>query len=292
MRDKIWITSKEMPEKPSIEAYGKGLERCLRELELDHLDLFLMHSVDDPALLAPEFVAMGESMKRAAKTRFFGFSAHGERLVELLDTAARVGGFDVIMFRYSFAQYGDLELNRAIDACVAAGIGLIAMKVQQSIPDQQEKVTELSSEQFTLGQAKLKAVWADQRISSICSHMDSTAGLAENVAAARSPLQLSMHELHQLRRLDRQTLGLHCLGCAERCQSQVAGPLRIADILRYQMYAECYGQEERGRELYARLSAAERDTVSLDLAAAEAACRRHIEIGQRLAAAQRRLSLS
>jgi len=31
----------------------------------------------------------------------------------------RVGGIDAIMFRYSFARYGDLALNRAIDACNA-----------------------------------------------------------------------------------------------------------------------------------------------------------------------------
>ena len=40
----------------------------------------------------------------------------------LLDKAADVGGIDAIMFRYSFAKYGDLELNRAIDWLKSQGI--------------------------------------------------------------------------------------------------------------------------------------------------------------------------
>lgn len=36
------------------------------------------------------------------------------------------------MFRYNFRQYGNKELNTAIDACAKADVGLIAMKTQGS----------------------------------------------------------------------------------------------------------------------------------------------------------------
>ena len=62
----------------------------------------------------------------------------------------RVGGIDAILFRYSFRRYGDLELNRAIEACHKAGIGLMAMKTMGSVPAELEAVAEFESKQFTL----------------------------------------------------------------------------------------------------------------------------------------------
>jgi len=193
-RSKLWITSKGPSKNATVESYTKDLDRCLEELETTYLDLYFMHFVDDPKFLEPEYIKMGERLRSSKKTRFFGFSCHGDHQVELLNKAAKVGGIDAIMFRYSFAKYGDLELNKAIDACRKAGIGLIAMKTQDSVPGDQEDVLRFKSQQFTLAQAKLKAVWADERIDAAVSHLDNTKKLAENVAAAKAPAQLTMGE--------------------------------------------------------------------------------------------------
>ena len=47
------------------------------------------------------------------------------------------------------------------------GIGLLAMKTQGSVPRDLEAVVDFKSKDYTLGQAKLKSVWADERIASI-----------------------------------------------------------------------------------------------------------------------------
>ncbi|MAE72096.1 MAG: hypothetical protein CME06_16710 [Gemmatimonadetes bacterium] len=285
-RDKIWLTSKESAGRPSVAAYTAGLDRCIEELRVDHLDLYFMHQIDDLALLEPDYIRMGEALRKSGKTRFFGFSTHGDRVAELLEKAAKVGGIDAIMFRYSFARYGDLALNRAIDACIESGIGLIAMKTIESVPEKSEKAVGFSSKNFTLPQAKLKAVWADERISSICSHIDNTAKLAENVAAAKSPVRLSMHDIQELRRVDREYASLHCLGCSHFCEPEAGGGVRIADTLRYLMYSECYGEPERARTLYAELSDQERGSGSVDFARARSACPRGIDIPSRMALAR------
>ena len=163
-RKNVWITSKFPPKPGTVEGFEKGLDTCLSELQTDYLDLFFMHALNDPKHLDPEFIKMGENMKKSKKTRFFGFSCHGDRQVELLNKAAEVGGIDAIMFRYSFANYGDLEMNKAIDALKKKGIGLVAMKTQDSVPKDQAEVVKFQSENFNLAQAKLKAVWADERI--------------------------------------------------------------------------------------------------------------------------------
>ncbi len=288
-RKKLWITSKGWYEDGSVEDYTNGLDQALEEMQIDYLDLYFMHELDDPKHLEPEYIRMGEKLRKSGKTRFFGFSCHGDRLVELLDKAPVVGGIDVIMFRYNFSRYGDLKLNQAIDRCKKAGIGLIAMKTQDSVPKDNEKVIEFKSKDFTLEQAKLKAVWADERIDSVVSHMDNTKKLAENVAAAKSPVQLSMTDFQQLQRLATATASYACQGCSHICESRVEGDVKIARSLRYLMYHECYGESEKAKTLYRRMRPAERAIEGVSFAAAEAVCPQGIRIAERLAVAKRQL---
>jgi len=229
-------------------------------------------------------------MRKSGKTRFFGFSCHGGKVAELLDKAADVGGIDAIMFRYSFARYGDLELNKAIDNCKKAGIGLIAMKTQDSVPDDQANVAKFASKDFTLHQAKLKAVWADERIDAAVSHMDNTKKLAENVAAAKSPVQLAMGDFQQLQRIATATAGYACHGCSHICESQFEGAVRIAAPLRYLMYHECYGEAERAKTLFDRLSPEEKNFASVDFTRAMAKCPQGINITARLEEVERHLA--
>ena len=288
-RKKLWITSKGPSRNATVESYTQDLDKCLEQLQTDYLDLYSMHFIDDLKFLEPEYIKMGEAMRKGGKTRFFGFSCHGDLVAELLDKAADVGGIDAIMFRYSFARYGDLELNKAIDKCKKAGIGLMAMKTQESVPDDQVEVTRFQSKNFGLAQAKLKAVWADERIDSAVSHMDNTTKLAENIEAAKSPVQLSMNEFQQLRQIATASAAYSCHGCSQICESRVDGDVKVADTLRYLMYHECYGEPERAQQLYRSLSPAQRALDGIDFARAEAACPQGIRISERLALARRTL---
>lgn len=290
-RDKVWVTSKAAlyGAAASPEGYKKHLDGCLEALQTDYLDMFFMHMIDDLDRLEPDFIKMGDDIKKSGKAKLFGFSCHDGNVAKLMQKAAAVGGIDAIMFRYNFHQYGDKELNDAIDACKAKGIGLIAMKTQASIPDDQEKVVEFKSKNWTLGQAKLKSVWADERIDAAVSHIDNLQLLEENTAAAISPAQLTMDEYHQLNRLARLTAPYTCLGCNHLCESKVDGKLKIAAALRYLMYEECYHDPETARMLYHALEPAERDFDGVDLAAATAACPQDIQIAARLQKAREHL---
>jgi len=290
-REKLWITSKGPSEGATVESYTKNLDTCLQQLETDHLDLYFMHEVDDPKYFDPEYIQMGEKMRKSGKTRFFGFSCHGNLMVECMNKAADAGGIDVIMFRYNFARYGDLALNKVVDKCRKAGIGLIAMKTQNSVPGDQKEVVEFQSKNFTLGQAKLKAVWADERIAAAVSHMDNTTKHAENIEAAKSPVQLSMHEFQQLQRIATASAHLSCQGCSHICESRLDAPVKVADALRYLMYHECYNDSARAQRLYGRLTPEQRRLDDVDFAAATAACPQGIDIASRLKEARRALEV-
>ena len=225
-RNKLWLTSKSGARSPK-RLLG-GADQALQELQTDYLDLFLMHGIDDVEMLDKEYIRAGESLKRAGKIKYFGFSCHDGNVAELLDAAATRGGIDAILFRYNFRRYGERELNLAMDKCHKAGIGLLAMKTMGSVPSDLETVAGFKSDNFTLGQAKLKSVWADERIASICSEMDSVQRVRENVSAARSESTLSAREAHQLNQLAHFTADYACLGCKHHCE-RVAQGIPIAD---------------------------------------------------------------
>lgn len=292
-RENLWITSKVARNGKNVapDEYRTNLEKILPVLEIDRLDMFFMHGVSEMRQLDPEFVAMGEDIKKRGLSRHFGFSCHMGNVVDLMNKAASIGnsGIDTIMFRYNFSMYGDLELNKAIDACKAAGIGLIAMKTQASVPEDQKEVQRFQSENFTLPQAKLKAVWADDRIAAAVSEMSNVEQVAENTAAARSAEPLAMNEFMQLNQYAARTAASRCQGCDHLCEAQVDGDTRIADTLRFLMYHECYGEAERAKRLYRELSPAERN-IAHDFADAAKACPQGIDIATRLAEAKRILA--
>ncbi len=276
---------------PSVEGYTSNLDLCLNDLETDYLDLFFMHAVQSETTLDAEYIKMGEDLKKSGKIRFFGFSCHHDNVPELLTKAARAGGIDAIMFRYNFRKYGDQKLNKAIDTAKAAGIGLIAMKTQGSVPADQESVSEFKSKDFTLEQAKLKAVWADERIDALVSTMSNLQQLDDNVKAASTPQQLAFNDFVQLNRMAAITAPYYCHGCNQICESRVDGKLRIADTLRYLMYYDSYGDREEARHLYQQLEVDERDSSGVDLSAAIRACPQGINIAQRMDDAKQLLTV-
>jgi len=290
-RENIWVTSKVALKgtRATPENFTSNMDKCLEDLETDYLNMFFMHMIDDLRMLDPEFIKMGDTMKKSGKTKLFGFSCHDGNVVPLMNKAAEVGGIDAIMFRFNFRQYGDLELNKAIDNCKKAGIGLIAMKTQASVPEDKEEVVKFVSKDFTLGQAKLKSVWADDRIDCAVSGMKNIEQVMENTDAAMSPVQLSMNEFTQMNRLAALTAPYYCAGCNHICEAKVDGKLRIADALRYLMYHESYSDPETARMLYSALSADERDFEHVDLAEATRACPQDIQIEARLSQAKRML---
>ncbi|MCI0529277.1 MAG: aldo/keto reductase [Nitrospira sp.] len=283
-RKKLWITSKSGDRSP--EGLIAGIDKCLAELETDYLDLYLMHGINDVRMLDKAFLEAGDKLRKSGKTHFFGFSCHDGNVVELLNKAAEVGGIDAILFRYNFRQYGDRELNLAIDACSKAGIGLMAMKTMASVPKDIEKVVEFRSQNFTLGQAKLKSVWADQRIDSLVSEMSSVKMARENITAAKSQKTIKAEEMHQLNRLAALTASYACNGCSHLCESAVGGKIAIADSLRYLMYYESYGKQARARELYQTIPLEARNFETADLNKASAVCPQRIDIAARLGKAK------
>jgi aryl-alcohol dehydrogenase-like predicted oxidoreductase len=199
LRDKILIATKASGSKGSYDEHkpaSADVEKCLqaslRRLATDYIDVyFSFHGLSDPVHLTDEVRDWAKSAKQRKLIRFFGFSTH-KNMARCLAAAAKLDWIDVIMTVYNFRLMHDAEMQAGIEACHKAGIGLIAMKTQafgQGFETEEEKklAKPFLEQGFTEGQAKIKVVLEDGRISSACVGMESVALLESNAAAVLRP---------------------------------------------------------------------------------------------------------
>jgi predicted aldo/keto reductase-like oxidoreductase len=195
------------------------------------------------------------------------------------------------MFRYNFRQYGNAELNRAIDACAKADIGLIAMKTQGSEASFQDAWRKFEQTgKWNKYQAVLKAVWADSRIAAAVSHMDTFEKLRENIGAALDRTSLGDAEVQALNRYADATRSLACDGCDHLCGAAVNAPVRIGATMRFLMYHEVYGEAEKARRLFRALPAESQRLEGVDFSGANAACPNGIDVAWHMERARRILA--
>jgi predicted aldo/keto reductase-like oxidoreductase len=289
MRDKIWITSKSNQHDPaSVEQH---LNESLGRLSTSHVDMYFLHGLEDPRALDKALLGKLEQLKKQKKLTHFGFSCHSGNVAELLTLASQTPWIDAVMFRYNFRQYGNAELNRAIDACAKAGVGLIAMKTQGSAVSFESEVQKFEQTgKWTKHQAVLKAVWADERLTAAVSEMDSLEKIRQNADAARDPGKLGALDTEALRRYAAATRSLACDGCDHLCTGGLSQPIPVATTLRYLMYHDSYGKQAEARALYQALPEAARQVDGVDFAPATRACPNGLDLAQLVGRAAQVLS--
>lgn len=283
-RKRVFLVTKSDARDP--DGMSKLLARSLERMNTDWIDLYFIHGMKWTQEFHKETKAWAERAKGEGKIKFFGFSTHSN-MEECMLAAAKMGWIDGIMMSYNFRIMHSEKMKEAVKACVDAGIGLTAMKTQGGGSVKMESEAELKlagrflQSGFTDKQAKLKAVWEDPDIASICSQMPNMTILASNVAAALDRTSLSAEESELLRRYALETCTSYCAGCAEICESAVEGAPPIRDVMRCLMYYNSYGERDMAREHFARLSDEMRSRFrSLDYRAAERKCPQGIAIGR------------
>ncbi len=283
-RKDIFLVTKFRPSPP--DKLSEALDKALKRLHTDHVDMFYNHGISDFSQIDPGAREWAAQMKKAGKIRFFGFSTHAN-MEDCLLSAAKSGWIDSVMFTYNFRVMNAPKMKAAVDACVQAGIGLTSFKTQAGGQVKADSETEFKMVQkflergFTDKQAKLKAVWENPNIASVCSQMPNLAYLSANVAAARDLKALSSSDFETLDRFARETRTDYCAGCGRICQAAVGGKVPVNDVMRCLMYYRDYGEPEIARETFAALPAVvRRQLTRVDYSRAEQACPQGLAIAE------------
>jgi len=293
LREKLFIVTKTddlrtpVPDVASIE---RELQDSLKRLNTHYIDLYCgVHALWDPAQLTDEVREWATDAKRRGLIKYFGFSTH-KNMARALAAAAKLDWIDAILTAYNFQLMQDAQLQDAIDACHEAGIGLIAIKTQRKTTmdemnietEEDRKLTDHFIQRgYTAGQAKLKVVLDDERITAAAVGMRERDILTTNVAAAIDKTALTRNDKAVLEEYARATCNRYCAGCAHICDAALPDVPYVSDIMRYLMYYNSYGHHARARGLFARIPADVRNRLlDTDYARAEARCPQRLPIAR------------
>jgi len=299
-RNKLFIISK-ASFAGTVADVENRLQTSLKRMNTNYIDLYYgVHIMSNPAQLTEELKQWAENAKRRKLIRFFGFSTHSNT-AQCLSAAAKLDWIDAITTRYSFRSMQDAEMQDAVEACHKAGIGLIAIKtlgLGQRSPrggsraeEEKKLLRHFVKQGFTEGQAKIKFVLEDKRFSSACVGMENISLLYSNIAAALDKTELTQTDIEVFKEYAAATCSGYCAGCAYICDSALPDTPYLSDIMRYLMYYNSYGEQERARQLFARIPGSVKNKLlGLDYKLAEARCPQHLPIASLVAEAVSKLA--
>jgi predicted aldo/keto reductase-like oxidoreductase len=225
------------------------LDTSLKELGFDYVDIWNVHGVSQAEAMTDDVLEAQRKAKESGKARFVGVSTHSG-MTELIPALVKGGQIDVILTSYNFTM--DDQMTKVVNEARQAGVGIVAMKVMAGgagrLKPGERGYEALQQPGGLL--AALKWALANPNVDTTVPSITDMDQLEENIRAMTEPLtandkQMLAARLEQIR-------PLYCRMCGS-CEGKCPQGLPVADVLRYLMYAEGYGQFALGIENYRAL---------------------------------------
>ncbi len=241
VRKTIFLATKSHVGKPGDML--KKVDQRLARLGTDYIDLLFFHGLSTGQAKWPKSKEMKEAIeaiKKTGKVKFVGFSTHDPAIAQQLQAAAEGGFVDVIMLKFNPWLDKESALNKALDACHKANIGLVSMKQinGQATRVTQDRVPTLKARGLSPVQGLLHAIWTDERFSSSCVTMRNNNQTAENADAAHRFEPLKTAELDELREAVLAAGPTLCPNCDGSCSLAAGTKARLGDLTRIYTYHE------------------------------------------------------
>ena len=302
-RDKVLIASKTKAGAGDTRAdMMKSLERSLKRLQTDRVDVYFNHSVNDLARMQnQEWWEFTQLAKRQGKIRFRGMSGHGGNLTRCLDYVIDNDLADVILVAYNFAQdpsfYDKLrhtfhwsaiqpDLPRVLEKARKKDIGVIAMKTLMGARLNDMRPYERPGATFS--QAAFRWVLSAPQVDALLVSMSSASEIDEYVAASGTA-QVSGVDLELLERYALLQSGRYCQSACNDCAGSCPQNVAIAEVLRTRMYEVDYGDTPLARAEYAALGMPALACLTCTVQSCLNACTRGIPIAEYTRDAAQRL---
>ena len=278
-RQKIYLSSK--TDGTTKQAALEELDTSLRELGTDYLDVWYLHGKDHPSASLDDLFEAQQIAQQKGKTRFTGVSTHHAN--DMVPFLIKKGATDVVLSAYNFTM--EKITTAGLTQADAAGLGVVAMKVmaggfREHKPDDPAH-SKLKREGAML--AALKWVLKDPHVHTTVPGMTDMDYLEENLKAMSEPYSPQEEQI-LARQLD-FIAPLYCRMCGE-CDGHCAKGLPVADVLRYVMYADGYGQFEAGRDQFKQLPVELASVRCGECPTCTVECRHGVRVRHRLSKAQ------
>lgn len=282
-RDRIMVHSRFHLRDQSTEAsIIASVERSLRRLDTDHVEVLGIHGVEDPKDLRDERVLGAfDKLKARGKFLFRGVTCHVNQH-SVVPEAVACGLYDMVQIGYNvfdiqetekdvrtYGDYlGESGVRRLIDLATAKDVGVTAMKVLK-VGGRRQDLAGSAAGGVTLFQAMLKWALADDRVAAVVTEILNESQMEEDLAVVGRPLTSA----------DRRLLHDHVVANARDychfcglCQAACPSGVRTAEISRCLVYAESYGKTGRARAEFRGISGEVEAGACRDCGACERAC--------------------
>ncbi|MEO5376768.1 MAG: aldo/keto reductase [Magnetococcus sp. DMHC-6] len=301
-RDKIYIASKyctPLPYPSHLSAgsskadYIATVEASLKRMHLDYLDVVFVHAMgekndkleeEQKRLLDENMLLATEELKKAGKVRYLAVSSHGPNNLEpLLTSAVTSGHFDLIMTAFNFMKFP--KLPQIIQLAAQHNVGVIAMKTLAGA-----KESGVESGETPFEHAAFRWVLKHPEVAGLVVTIKTVEDLNLYLQASGTPFTAQdQRALDRYAALHGQT---YCrTGCGD-CMNACPQGVDIANILRYQMYFEDYGDEKRAMQNYLALTHPATPCLDCQQPTCTAACDYGLPVAKKLQAAHRTLSFT
>ena len=228
----------------------KKLERCLRRLKTDWIDLVLFHDVrgsEYEKIFEKGGMEALEKAKEQGKVSQIGISIH--QSIPMMEKAIDSGAFSVLMVAYSAIDEDRLSAD-LLPSAHKKGVGLIAMKplaggkLGEPLKGWDLKYFKGESP----AQVSLRYILINPHITCAIPGMTSLRELEENIKVGEKPRDLTPEEISvfmdwvgEIGKGFCRNCG-YCLPCPEK--------IPISDIIRIEGYYERYGMKKWAIEQY------------------------------------------
>ncbi len=259
----------------------KDMDASLKALQMNHVDIWHLHSRDTPDTITDEAVEACEMLKQQGKTRFIGVSAHDINAVA--DKILEIGKFDVVQTTYSYAIAAPYR-NAAIQKLHDAGIGMVAMKVIIAVAGFVPREINLPEEGPL---AAIKWVLTNPAISTTVPYSENVSQLEMNFRAMTEPFTPQDEKMLYVR--NEEIRPLYCRMCYE-CKGQCPKGVPVADELRILAYHDFGGNFLQAHGSFRGLPKEIQAIRCSDCSSCAVECRNGVEVRNRLIRAQELLA--
>jgi len=260
IRDRVFISTKNHLRGVSPSDWRRELERSLRLLKTDYIDLYNHHGMgwDDFVMnFDPEKGGLTAEMlkvKEEGLVRHIGFSFHDapENLKKICDT----GYYESVILQYNLLDQANDEAMRyarskgmAVTVMGPVGGGRLGLATEQI-----RELTGGAAESTV--EAALRFVWSHPAVNVALSGMEDMRMLEENVAIENSSGPFSREQLDGLNGLvaaRKKKSGLYCTAC-KYCIPACGQGVQIPENLDLLNQAKIFGLGKAARERYGWLS--------------------------------------
>lgn len=260
-----------------------SLDASLVRLQMDHVEVFLLHEVNSTRSVADAGVqeAMTQ-LKKEGKIRWAGVSTH-QNQADVLNAAASGGPWDVVLVGFNYTMSDNQAMIDAMKFCVSKGIGIVAMKTQAggSNPPRKEVLGSGVAESVRQS-AVLKWVLQHPFVTTAIpgvtkfEHIDDDIAVASNLAFTDDERSfLSNNAIKASLEFCQQ-----CGQCVASCPSRVD----IPTLMRSHMYAFQYQNLEHARFTLAEVPKGAGLDVCKSCATCRANCSHTVKIARKIEA--------